>query len=57
MSDIQLSAKVIFIWGDAGVKFCVMLHHSLRGFPGINIKPLRGPNQVKWLINIVASVL
>ena len=57
MTHVQLSARVILIWGDAGVKFCVKLHHSFRGFPGINIKPLRGSNQVKWLINTAASVL
>jgi hypothetical protein len=56
MSDMQLSAKVILIWGDTGVKLYVILHHSFRGFPGINIK-LRGQYQVKWLIKIAASVL
>jgi hypothetical protein len=56
MSGIQLSAKVIFL-GHTGAKFCVILHHSFRGFPGINIKPLRSPVQAKWLINIAASVL
>jgi len=57
MTHMQFSARLILIWGDAGVKFCVILQHSFRGFPRINIKPLRGPNQVKWVINTAASVL
>jgi hypothetical protein len=32
MNDIQVSADVILICGDTGVKFCVILHHHSEHF-------------------------